>query len=81
MQDLPIESVLNIKSAPLSPPLLELRDLTIHFVVRRNMIGPDTVVHAADKVNLYLYRGGDSWIGGRKRVGKNHRRTGRRQVN
>ncbi len=86
MQDTAIESAENINPVksttfppgfrhgidpgPIVPPLLELRDLTIHFVIRRNMVGPDTVVHAADKVNLYLYRGETLGLVGESGSGK-----------
>lgn len=55
---------------PTSPPLLELRDLTIHFVVRRRLFAPDTVVHAVDQVNLYVYRGETLGLVGESGSGK-----------
>lgn len=55
---------------PTVPPLLELRDLTIHFIVRKRIIGSDTIVHAADKVNLYVYRGETLGLVGESGSGK-----------
>lgn len=58
------------ENGPAYPPLLEVRDLTIHFVIRRRLFGADTVVHAADKVNLYIYRGETLGLVGESGSGK-----------
>ena len=58
------------ENGPSYPPLLEIRDLTIHFIVRRRLVGPDTVVHAADKVSLYVYRGETLGLVGESGSGK-----------
>ena len=60
----------SLEKKPPVPPLLELRDLTIHFIVRRRLTGPDTVVHAADKVSLYVYRGETLGLVGESGSGK-----------
>jgi oligopeptide/dipeptide ABC transporter ATP-binding protein len=53
-----------------APPLLEVRDLTIHFVVRHRLFTPDIVVHAADKVSLRVYRGETLGLVGESGSGK-----------
>jgi len=50
--------------------LLDVRDLTVHFVVRRRLTGGNVIVHAADKVNLHLYRGETLGLVGESGSGK-----------
>jgi oligopeptide/dipeptide ABC transporter ATP-binding protein len=50
--------------------LLEVRDLTIHFFVRRPLIGSPVIVHAADRVNLHVYRGETLGLVGESGSGK-----------
>ncbi len=54
-----------------TPPLSRnSRDLTIHFVVQHRLFTPDIVVHAADKVNLNVYRGETLGLVGESGSGK-----------
>ncbi|OGN71817.1 MAG: hypothetical protein A2X25_02400 [Chloroflexi bacterium GWB2_49_20] len=54
----------------MSVPLLEIRDLTIHFIVHRRVTGPNVVVHAADKVSLFVKRGETLGLVGESGSGK-----------
>jgi oligopeptide/dipeptide ABC transporter ATP-binding protein len=55
---------------PSAPPLLEVRDLTIHFVVRHRLFSSDIVVHAADKVSLCVMSGETLGLVGESGSGK-----------
>lgn len=51
-------------------PLLEMRGITMHFPVRRRLFQPPIVVHAADQVSLYLFRGETLGLVGESGSGK-----------
>lgn len=51
-------------------PLLEIRDLTIHFVVQHRITHPNVVVHAVDQVNLYVNKGETLGLVGESGSGK-----------
>lgn len=50
--------------------VLDVRDLTVHFVVRRRLLGRNTIVHAADKISLHVYRGETLGLVGESGSGK-----------
>ncbi len=52
------------------PPILELRDFSIHFLVRKRIFKSNLVVHAADKVNLYVNKGETLGLVGESGSGK-----------
>jgi len=41
-------------------PLLEIKNLTKHFLGQRSLFGKKIFVHAADQVTLYVKRG-ETW--------------------
>ena len=51
-------------------PLLEIRDLTIHFIVQRRISRPNVVVHAVDKVSLFVNKGETLGLVGESGSGK-----------
>jgi len=51
-------------------PLLEIRDLTIHFIVQRRISLPNVVVHAVDQVNLFVKKGETLGLVGESGSGK-----------
>lgn len=50
--------------------LLDIRDLTVHFVVRRRLMGNNIIVHAVDKVSLHVCRGETLGLVGESGSGK-----------
>lgn len=58
------------KNGSARTPLLEVRDMTMHYIVRRRLTGANVVVHAADRVSLYVNRGETLGLVGESGSGK-----------